>query len=492
MKHRIFSIFTFILAINLCVSSLTACQNSTQGDWRDEVTSVMDQLANTTAPTISGYPSGSDPNNDRLHPLTNPDADVIPSVSYGSTQSLIYKNQVYVVMQYDNSIHLLCSVNLSEMVEHNPDVGEDDQPVPPFTPLCFNPFCEHNVYEFNNGIICPLYFDLMKSGQVDAGIFAPIFCIDYTESKGESPVFYICAPEPEYRVIGGQVELNKVTDIAIYRYDSGAGERSIIAENLSTTIYTMDICGDFIIYGDESGLTAIDKSGKVVGNIQRTGEDFNILDRIDGRLYIADSMGKVYTADVDLSNFRLVYTYDTSDMDQKQMLVYMQRALSPAGMTINDGYLYYCDDYTIIEEAIGQTLGELFASSIYRVPLANLSAEPELIVDGGCYGSSILGITDGTLYFTPVYRRRKQPSWMIGSCLASVNLSDKKVTVLETDAFDMPDYSRIEPERLLLTSEFIIGPSLIMSRYDLLVLYHFESGAVMYIDRSYHWWVDGK
>ena len=103
MKHRIFSIFKFILAINLCVSSLTACQNSTQGNWRDEVTSVMDQLANTTAPTISGYPSGSDSNNDRLHPLTNPDADVIPSVSYGNKQLLLYGNKVYAVMQFLNT-----------------------------------------------------------------------------------------------------------------------------------------------------------------------------------------------------------------------------------------------------------------------------------------------------------------------------------------------------------------------------------------------------
>ena len=489
MKQRLLSLVAFSLASLLLTAFVCiACQKPTDGNWRDEVTSVMDQLATTTAPTIVGHPSDSS-DQDNLHPLTNPDADVIPSVSYGNKQLLLYGNKVYAVMHYEYSTSLLCSVNLSEMVNYDPQAKRDEQFVPPFTPVCFDPFCQHFPYDFNDDIICPIYFDLHKSGQSDAAVFDPIFCIDYSESKGESPVFYICAAEPEYRVVGGQVIFQSVADLAIYRYDPATGERKIVAEDLSSSIYQMDICGNYIIYGDDSGLTAMDKSGNVVGTIPKMGEDFSILDRIDGVLYIADSMGTVYTANEDLSRLQTVYIYDYSDMDESMVLNCLLRGYRPVGMTIANGYLYYCDDHTEIEQY------KTYSSSIYRIPLRDFSADPELVVDDICYASSLLGIADGVLYFTPTYRRpgtEGKNYWHQAYSLASVDLSTLKVTIMEEAAFDMPGYVSIKDQRLILTSEFIVGPTECYNAYpSLYILYHFASGDIMYIDQKYASWEEG-
>ena len=41
-------------------------------------------------------------------------------------------------------------------------------------------------------------------------------------------MFYICAAEPEYTVIGEQVIETESKDAAIYRYDSATGKRTML------------------------------------------------------------------------------------------------------------------------------------------------------------------------------------------------------------------------------------------------------------------------
>ena len=473
---------TSTLAVLLTVSALVACMKIPDNDWRAEVTSVMEQISNTTSPISGNSPSTSKPNTERLHPITNPDAQEIPSVSYGNTRALVYGDKVYLTVQTLWSRHILSSVNLSDLISYDPDEDQYNCLVPRSTPLCFDPFCQHRVYEENNEIVCPLFFDLRKSGPNAASSYRPIFCIDYSESKGESPVFYICAPEPEYRVVGQQVILKAVSDLAIYRYDPASGERKIITEDLSASIYMMVICGDYIIFGDEGGLTAINKSGEAIWTMAQEADTFRVLDYADGVLYYVNSLGKLYSADIHSGGTTCIYTYDYSGLDEIAVKRMLTRAASPAGMTIDSGYLYYCDDCVEVEGAIEGE--ERYTSSIYRIPLSDLSAEPELIVAGQCFESAIFGIRKGVLYFTPTYRRDmgNDKIWVNGRGLASVNLSDQKVTVLEQNAVDMPDITGAYRNSITLNSGFLMGHTSRFGGADsYMTIYHFETGDILYL-----------
>ena len=212
----------------LTTATLTACSKASEGDWRAEVTSVLSQVAaskpkvtrplpstNTTTtpqrpsdPSTPNTPVYTNPNAGKAHPITNADANEVPNVSYGNDSLLVYGNKVYyrynaTSMTAGNSRLWYC-VDLSNLYSYDPQKDKYHQYTAARTmPLCMSPFCRHVEYRFNNGYVCPLYFDNHRISSVSNS--RPIYCIDYTESKGAAPVFYILAAEPEYKIVGERV-----------------------------------------------------------------------------------------------------------------------------------------------------------------------------------------------------------------------------------------------------------------------------------------------
>lgn len=492
---KLLSLTSISLAVLLFTSALlTACQKAPEGDWRDEVTSVLSQMEEQrpvhTTTSVSHRPSGNDApepgytndNVGQLHPISNPDAGVIPSVSYGNTGVLVYRDQVYVPMRDGgNYSSLLHSVNLSDLISYDPASGASGQFVPKATPLCFDPFCQHKTYGQNNGMICSLNFDNRRFESIRNS--QPIYCIDYKESSGVSPVFYIVAGESEYKVVGEQVVENVADDYAIYKYNTALGKREIIAENLPDSITSLTICGDYIYYYSSEGLTAIDKTGRQVGNSESA---VHILAYENGILYLSDSMGKIYTSGEDLSNLKFVYTVDTSQMDYQAVIHLLQATATPFGYVVEDGYLYFCSNPQVIWTSTVSDRRQ-YSSSIYRVPLNDLTVTPELIVSDQCYSGFLYGVRDSKLYFVPSINQYgdSDTKWVNARCLAYADLSTKEVTVLEEHAFDMPKCGINETQRPVLTSGFVIGPERqYNTAQSLLALYHFETGDIMYISMS--------
>ena len=467
-----------LAALTLTTATLTACSKSSEGDWRAEVTSVLSQVeankpsitlpnANTTLPTA------------KLHPLTNADAGKVPSVSYGNSSHLIYGNKVYFSYQDGmNSINSWYYVDLSQLYSYDPLLDKLTQHVPQSMPLCMNPFCQHKTYQFNDGYVCPLYLD--THGENSVHYSHPIYCIDYTESKGAAPVFYILAAEPEYRIVGEQIVESVANDYAIYRYDSAVGKREIIAEDLPTSATSLTICGEYIYYYCDQGLVAINKKGEQVGSSDTVKE---ILGYENGKLYLSDVMGKVYTANKNLSNVKEVFTVDTSALTEEQIVDLIEDPNTPFGYRIVDGYLYYVNDYEKIYQSEKYEYNYVYVTSIYRVPLNNLSGEPELLLDRQCYLGQFYGAAGGKLYYIPAYNIKEDPYYLNGTALANVDLTTKEVTVMEENGFDVPWY-----KQSTLFSTFLIGASTQYSiSYSFLTLYHFETGDIMYISMNALW-----
>ena len=137
---------------------------------------------------------------------------------------------------------------------------------------------------------------------------------------------------------------------------------------------------------------AINKKGEQVGNCDSVKY---ILGYENGKLYLTDVMGKVYTANKDLSNVKEVFTVDTSALTEEQIVHMIEMPNTPFGYRIVDGYLYYVNDYEIILKEYDFD----YVTSIYRVALNDLSAEPELILDKQCWLGQFYGVAGNKLYY---------------------------------------------------------------------------------------------
>lgn len=374
---------------------------------------------------------------------------------------------------------ILHSVKLSDLVNSDPAAEIKMQYVPRPTSVCTDPFCMHLSYDQNSGIICPLYF---QDGSAD-NFARTIYCIDYEASKGSSPVFYITAAEPAYTVVGNQVIQTLSEDAAIYRYDSATGKRETVVQDLPELINFFAVSDDYIYYAYANGLIALDKSGKKIGEITASSNPHYILASENGLLYISDSMGTLYTAEPDLSELTLIYSYDTSKIDAQWAGFVMSQGDIPFGYTVKDGYLYYCADFKY--EATEYQ--EFVSSSIYRLPLNDLSVSPELLVKDGCNAKDILGIVGEKVYYTPNvwHLNERNSGYQLAQGLTAVDLSTLEIITLEEDAFDMPRVKGLSHETPLITSNFLVGEQ---RHYTMgtpyLALYHFETGEIMYISKQ--------
>ena len=274
-QHRkLWNVLRPMLVACLIIASLAMAACMAHPTVRKAVKQVLREWTNTSVQSVTttttelSYNSGPirpeyiNENAGKVHPITNPDAGEIPNVSYGNTTQLVYGNKVY---YSDNSHHIWYSVDLANMISYDPKGVRTPSNV---QSLCMEQGCQHKTYPQNNEILCPLYLSNHRIGSITCGIH-PVYCIDYTESKENAPVFYIMANESEYKVEDGQVVKNSAKDIAIYRYDTADGTREIIAEDLPTSAKELTICGDYIYYQSYRKLTVINKDGTEVGS--RTG-----------------------------------------------------------------------------------------------------------------------------------------------------------------------------------------------------------------------------
>lgn len=487
------------MSILLIASVLAACKKSPQSDWREEVTSVMDAIettektkvpdassqtpSKTDSPTPPNIPDGYVVNTP--HPLKNPDAGTIPSISYGRNYMIYQDYLYYPALHYGPHAPILSYSKLSDLVTADLTVKSGvnaTQKVPNFQPVCNNPFCMHKSYNINDGAYCQLYFGVHRGDINDPTVgenwSQTYYCLDYGESKGELPVFYICAAEPEYTVIGEQVIETESRDAAIYRYDSSTGKRTMLVDNLSDSIYFFAQSGDYLYYASPDGLTVLNKTGKQIGRIESEGRLYHILDVVDDTLYICDELGDLYTADRELNRVeqKFSYTFDLSELDPlfHASVLGDTAYVPPYGYTISDGYLYYCADFKVEYE---DERSSKYSSSIYRIPLSALNSSPEHLADG-VRADCIYGVNSGKVYYNPYTYDPETKKYY--NHMSNVEIDTKKVHSVIIEGYDTLNPIDEIASMPIINRRFIIGRSNYLHQGAILV-YDLETGDYMYM-----------
>lgn len=496
-----------LLLTALTVMSASACQKSVSDtDWRAEVTDVLSARTTTQKAASVLTPSATAPVTDQTpdssgafvipegyvagqpHPLDNPEAGEIPSISYGQ-DLLLYGDYLYYPAHYYGGYNAILSyTKLSELQTADFDPSSERQPTPQPTPVCNNPFCGHKPYNINNGVYCPLYFGVHR-GDPNAPLTpgAPInwsqtyYCIDYSQSNGSMPVFYICAAEPEYTVVGEQVIETESNDAAVYRYDVATGKRTIIAENLPDSIYFFALSGEYIYFSSSEGLTAINKNGNQVGKFNSDDHLFHILEVADDTLFICDESGGLYTSDRMLSKVEKVFSYhfDLSELSSGYAASQMgdYNYVPPYGYTVSDGYLYFCADYVC---EFKDEYREIYSASLYRIPLGDPGGTHELLAEK-VNSNDLIGVHDSIAYYVP-YKDIDDRAHKL-NC---IDVGTKEIRNLYSNGFDEVYVSKTTRSCPIVNENFIAGYS-----YEYLnggiLLYDLKSGDYLYMSYNYDW-----
>ncbi|MBE6697659.1 MAG: hypothetical protein E7581_03960 [Ruminococcaceae bacterium] len=250
--------------------------------------------------------------------------------------------------------------------------------------LCHDPLCKHDTED------CIAY--------LPNGFFYHLV-VDEAASKN-GIVLYV-----SYSYLKNITDFDQVHGIA--RIDFAEGKREMFADGLDcSAINQISIVGDkfyFIATNTDDyyyRIFFLDKNGRNLTQLTETAEINYLLCAIeDGYFYYSDDFGNIYRT-VDFTGQELLYT-----------------SKHHYGFYIHNGYLYYCDDevYELNENlelpAYDYQTGKwgsyrwpTRSYTYYRIPLDDVSAEPQVVVDGAL-GTQQMLFTDTHLYAISVMHK---------------------------------------------------------------------------------------
>lgn len=237
--------------------------------------------------------------------------------------------------------------------------------------VCSDSLCTHD----NKG--CPLFLGDNSSSMI----------VDSSESGANGmPVIYVAYHDMYYDAEENQVVNN---GYAIKKYNMRTNTSldlvSGYEEGISQLYLYQDTIYYLVGYYGSCHLESIGTNGDGHKVLDCDNEAFSVGNIVDGTLYYSDISGKLYKSDIDLSYSEFM----------------METACEFGGAMVSSQYIYYPDDIQIFDTIEGR---DFRRCSVYRVPLADVSAEPELVLSDVLYQgfSPICPVGDTEfLYFKP-------------------------------------------------------------------------------------------
>lgn len=369
MKHRIMSL---ILSLT-CLISLAACKRNADTD-------------PTNDPSLTDNGALSD--NGNIFASGSASAEYDPNAAHGV-------KRVY------------GTLNAREMLEWNDAIGFDyergvdhtiyylfDDPAKGYV-LCFDPLCDHG------GDYCPA-FDNDAFEEIDGyTVTFPNHIVLDRYDNADSPVFYRAYKQPEvYNPMPG-VSATREVSYRITRYDVSSGRRITLLDEIDGTITSLNTYGDHIYYTESAGddrttLRRLHKSGGEPIVLSSEGATtITLLDITDQTVYYTVDERYLYSCSADLTSpERLLDTAELKGSNDKPAL--LQR--------IQGGYLYYFGNYegVTVSKADGTVqLSDLYKWDCFRLPISDLTAEPELVAEDICGGFLQSAFTEHYFYYEP-------------------------------------------------------------------------------------------
>ncbi len=290
--------------------------------------------------------------------------------------------------------------------------------------LCFDPLCVH----LSSQESCTAYINYDQlvdnsSGQTviyndPMGMYVDLY------ENAEAPVIYLYYRRDDTYTINYEEQGTRDPVYCIERFDMSEGKRLPVLDNEENTITQVCSYGDYVYYvldkGDKKGqfLNRVHKSGgkSEVYDLDEKTESLFMIDVVDDMFYYMIDEQYLYRSQLDLTDSEMLL--DLSSLKGKDGSIgVMQGAYS--------GYFYYLADVETVTENI--VAGE--KANLYRIPMNDLTATPEIVVEGmnGDIGTFVF--SEKTLYYTPfVYEFNSVDS---DEMLTAVNECDGKLYALD-------------------------------------------------------------
>lgn len=275
--------------------------------------------------------------------------------------------------------------------------------------LCFDPTCKHLYVESCTSNL--EYYGWDDEDPYTDTIWYPVQAVIDSYDYENLPVVYMSFRRHKYYFVN-EVMLERESVYCIERFDMKTGKRTIVADNIEEIIEKIHTYGDYVYFtmvdaDDNHSLCRIAKWG---GAIEKLGEPkentYTILDVVDDKLYYLTDERYLNRCELDLSKSELIF--DLGDLQGND-----PNAVS-SYRGVYGGNMYYFSDTEVIYSDPTVHEGDLYISgsigNLYRLPLNDLSASPEMIAQGVSVSDTLF--TDDTLFYLPItydYKNAESP-----------------------------------------------------------------------------------
>lgn len=180
----------------------------------------------------------------------------------------------------------------------------------------------------------------------------------------------------------------------IVRIDLNTNQKTTIVSDLSSAPSQIALYGDSLyivtaVKTDDDScyeLSIIPKDGGDPYTYRpKDNADLYLIDIVNGTVYFSDHNGKIYTADKELKNVKLLYTLP-------ELMTSTNDKAADFCVRINNGYLYFRKNY----RPTGYS--DHYASDYYRLPLSDLGQDAELVCKN-LLTTHLYGFNGDTLYY---------------------------------------------------------------------------------------------
>ena len=295
-------------------------------------------------------------------------------------------------------------------------------------PLCSDPACTSwNTVGSKTAETCPAMLWADNA----------MYLVDAHESAGGYPILYIAYPTDSHdeKDENGKWVTHQ-SGFYLSRYDTASNERKAIL-TLRSEIITMIAVYDnllFYISHDEDALysaTILDKSGNKLASSSKRELELDLIGYYNGALYYADYAGNVYRLDKETQKDEKVFT-----VPGLVIFEYLKDN-NPTRTFIHGEYLYYdkakWTEVNVINDSGNPQTWLHPVGPIYRVPLSDFSAEPQLVAEN-VFDSFIYGIVGDDMYYGKFEIGEHDPgcNWdFIGGKIWKTNLQTLETTLFK-------------------------------------------------------------
>lgn len=310
--------------------------------------------------------------------------------------------------------------------------------------VCFDPICEHLYKEYCTSSLEGWY---VNAENPDIKYIAR-FVVDSYDYENV-PVIYMSFLRTEHYFINGVMH-DRESVYCIERFDMKTGQRTVVIDYIDEIIGEMFTYGDYIYFtkvdaNNNHILCRVHKSGGEVITLDESRLAFRALDAVDGMIYYLADERYICRTDPELSESeQLADIADLSSYNEyKGYYFYGARG----------GYIYYCTNVETVYstkrfDKAGMPYENGYKMDLCRLPLNNLAAAPELLVEDMLEGV----FTDDTFFYCPAVLEDVEQSinGELNNCNGTMYALDlntlERTTVCENTGFNFFFYHAISSE----------------------------------------------